>query len=160
MIVTDSPIPERRIEIKNFHPVTMLSLNEIFRESMQGAYAYPDIIVRCETLPQIKGNRQEILNLFRMLTKMITSNRPAGPRLFLYVDCSEEIREAGQEQDFKNYQVRFYTNITAADEWRIANSAALSDCERIVANHKGKFQVNNIYNTGCLFTISLAGKFV
>jgi hypothetical protein len=160
MSLTDLPIPERRIDIKNFHPLSILSLNDIFRESMQGSYAYPDIIVRCETLPQIKGNREEIMKLFRMLTKMITSNRPAGPRLFLYVDCSEEMREAGLEQDFKNYLIKFYTNITAAEEWRISHSAALSDCEKIVANHKGKFQVNNIYNTGCLFAISLAGKFV
>jgi hypothetical protein len=158
MSLTESPIPEKRSELINI-PVPMFSLNEVLRESMRTLYQFPGVIVRCESLPYIKGKHQEMLQLFDLLIGMITSFSPAAPKLFLYVDCDEGAVDTKLEPGFKKFVIKLHTNITTNDAWKERHRKVLADCERIVSEHKGDFQVNNISNTGCLFAISLAGKF-
>jgi hypothetical protein len=157
MSITQSPVPEKKPDLINI-PVPMFSLNEILRESMKNLYA-PDVIIRCESLPYIKGNHTEIARLFNMLISLITDYRPAAPQLFLYVDCDSGTREVGLEQGFKKFMIKLYTNITTDEAWKQVNHEVLSACDKIVTDHNGQLQVNTIKNTGCLFAISLAGKF-
>ena len=143
---------------------SVLSLNQVFKESIKKAQAQADdlqMIVRCQNLPQIKGNYSEIVQLFDMLLAMILNNPPQHSKLYLYVDCEEDNVDMidSHFEGAKQYLVKFYTNITTHDHWKVLNSQSLINCKQILSNHHGNLVVNNISSTGCLFTISLRGKF-
>ncbi len=159
MSITDFPIPEKNSDKIIINPIALLSLNQVLRESMQPLHDNPSMVIRCEALPSINGQYDELLRLFTMMLELITSEPPAGPKLFLYVDCDQGITEPGLDEGYRQYIIKFYTNITTGEAWKEKNKNILSGCESIVSHHKGSFQVNNISHTGCLFAISLAGKF-
>ncbi len=159
MSITDFPIPEKNSEQITINPFALLSLNQVLRESLQPLYANSSIVIRCESLPSVYGQYDELLRLFSMMLNLITSEPPAGPKLFLYVDCDQGVTEPELEAGLRRFIIKFYTNITTGEAWREKNKNILSGCESIVSLHKGTFQVNNISHTGCLFAISLAGKF-
>lgn len=158
MSVTESTQNNSALDAVNYIPLDFLSLNDLFNERFRKAQTRLEqlnLIVRCESLPRITGNREEITLLIDTLLSMILQQPPVGSKLFLYVDC-EEMRngkEAGR------YLIKFHTNLTTNDVWKEVNREELALCERIVARHDGTFSVNNISNTGCLFSLFLPGKF-
>ena len=156
--MTELPVPEKRSDLQKI-PSPMFSLNDVLRESLRALYENPGVVVRCEPLPFISGKKDELVRLFNMLIAMITGFKPAASKLFLYVDCNEGTANLHSGPGFRNFVIKFHTSITTSEAWKEQHKDILFDCEKIVTEHKGKFQVNNISNTGCLFAISLAGKF-
>jgi hypothetical protein len=119
------------------------------------------LIVRCEALPKIQGNFNEMLKLFDHLLSMILSHHQKTSRLFLYVDCEEEsndVIDMSLEEGFKRYTIKFHTNITTQGNWKLLNNQALVSCQQILSNHSGNLAVNEISKTGCLFSVLLPGK--
>lgn len=166
MSVSDTTFQNKNIDAPVFPKasVNLLSLNQVFKESMKKAQTQSgnvEMIVRCENLPQVKGNHTEIVQLFDLLLAMILNNPPQNSKLYLYVDCEEEMTDTINLyfEGAKQYLIKFYTNITTHDHWKVLNSQSLIDCKQILSNHHGNLVVNNISSTGCLFTISLPGKF-
>lgn len=166
MPVIDSTFPERNpntLEKKHF--TGLVSLNEVLKESLKKAQAQIDnvqLIVRCETLPQIKTDVAEMVKLFDDLLGMILNYPPKATRLFLYIDCEEDnsdIIDMTLEEGHKRYLIKFHTNITTHESWKLVNSQALINCRQILSRLNGNLAVNNISNTGCLFSVSLPGKF-
>lgn len=157
MSVNESfPTPE--YEIKKSQQPAILSLNDVFKESMKKAQAALNsfqMIVRCENLPQIRGNYAEMLQLFDNLLKMILNHPPKNSKLFLYVDCEEDNQKKNGE---KHFIIKFNTNIDKQENWKVINSQALVNCKQILAAHNGSLVVNNLSSTGCLFIVSLPGK--
>jgi K+-sensing histidine kinase KdpD len=140
------------------HSVNPLSLNDVFKESLKKAQAQVDnlqLIIRCENLPLIKADEEEMVKLFDDLLGMILNHAPNGSKLFLYVDCEENINEPKEE---KHYLIKFHTNITTHENWKLVNSQALVNCRLILSRHNGTLVVNDVSNTGCLFSFSLPGK--
>lgn len=166
MSVSDSTFPNKNIDAV-FHKASVnnpFSLNQVFKESLKKAQARADdlqMIVRCQNLPQIKGNPAEMVQLFDMLLAMILNNPPQNSKLYLYVDCEEDDIDTidSRFEGAKQYLIKFYTNITTHDHWKVLNSQSLINCKQILSGHHGNLVVNNISSTGCLFTISLPGKF-
>lgn len=159
MAVNESTFPTQDYGKKNIHHTSMLSLNEIFRESMRKAQAEVDnlqVIVRCENLPKIEGNQKEMMQLFDNLLSMILNHPPKNSKLFLYVDCEED--EENSKNAEKRYIIKFNTNIAAHEDWKVINSQALINCRQILSGHNGSLVVNHINSTGCLFILSLPGK--
>lgn len=138
-----------------------VNLNEVWRQSLKKNEALlrnTSVTVRCELLPQVEGDLRQFETLFDQLLSLILGNPPVGSRLFLYVDCHEEIVGEKNGAELKKWTLRFSTNIPANEEWRQANQPMLQECEQIVTRHNGEFTVNRIQNTGCLFVLNLYGK--
>lgn len=138
-----------------------VSLNEVWRQSLKKNEALlrnTSVTVRCELLPQVDGDPRQLQTLFDRLLSLILSNPPVGSRLFLYVDCQEEILGEKDGAELKKWTLRFSTNIPANEEWRQIHQPVLQECEQIVTRHNGEFAVNRIQNTGCLFVMNLYGK--
>lgn len=137
-----------------------VSLNEVWRRSLkknEGLLRNTSVTVRCELLPQVEGDPWQLEMLFDRLLSLILNNPPVGSRLFLYVDCQEEIFEK-DGAELKKWTLRFSTNIPANEEWRQAHQPVLQECEKIVTRHNGELTVNRVQNTGCLFVMNLYGK--
>jgi len=164
MSAFDSAFPNREYNtLSKKHPAGLLSLNDILKESLKKAQAQAEnvqLIVRCELLPLIKAGQEDMTRLFDYLLSTIL-NHAGNSRLFLHVDCdkdSDELMDLTLEKGFQRYTIKFYTNITTHDNWKLINNQALINCGQILSRHNGFFFVNDIRSTGCLFSISLPGK--
>jgi hypothetical protein len=165
MSALDSTFPNRNLPTleKKYLP-GLLSLNEILQESLKKAQAQVDkvkLIVRCESLPTVKADHGEMLKLFDNLLGMILNHPPNATRLFLYIDCGVDISDVINmtlEEGFKYYIIKFHTNITTHENWKLVNSQALINCRQILSKHNGNLAVNDISSTGCLFSVLLPGK--
>jgi hypothetical protein len=166
MTILDSTFSDRNYKTleKNFLP-GLLSLNEILQESLKKAQAQVDkaqLIVRCESLPMIKADHADIVKLFDDLISMILNQPPNTTRLFLYVDCEEDrsdIIDMTLGESTKRYVIKFHTNITTHEHWKLVNRQALVNCRQTLSRHNGNLVVNDVSSTGCLFSVSLPGKF-
>ena len=141
-----------------------LSLNEVLQISLKKAQAQVDkarLIVRCETLPRIKADQDEMVKLFHELLGMILNSGQGNQRLFLYIDCEEDtsdVIDMNLEPGLKHYFIKFHTNIVAHDNWKLVNSQSLISCRQILSRHNGNLAVNDISSSGCLFSVWLPGK--
>jgi aminopeptidase C len=165
MAVFDSTFPSRNYNtLPKKYSNGLLDLNTVLRESLkkvQSEVLHLQLIVRCESLPQIKADHEEIMELFDDLLRMILNHPPQTSRLFLYVDCEEDFRDVIDmtlEEDFKRYIIKFHTNVTTHGNWKLINSQALMNCRQILSRYNGNLAVNEISKTGCLFSLSLQGK--
>lgn len=165
MSILDSTFPNGNYNAlpKKF-PNDLLDLNSVLKESLKKAQAEVDhlkLIVRCEALPKIRGDFNEMLKLFDHLLSMILNHHLQTSRLFLYVDCEEvssDVIDMTLEEDFKRYAIKFHTNITTHGNWKLLNNQALVSCQQIIFNHRGNLAVNEISKTGCVFSVLLPGK--
>jgi len=161
MSVTDSTLSSQGHDIApHVHLVTLLPLNDLFKESMRQAQVRcgtANVVLRCEPLPFVRGNREEMIQLFDALTNSIFSARPTGSKFFLHVDCTQVDEPA--DDGFRQVQIRFHTNITSDAAWRKTNEGALANCTRILTLHGAVFAVREVKDNGCLFSITIPGKF-
>ncbi len=116
------------------------------------------IIVRCDELPTIEGDKQALEKLLNTIVDLIVSYPPVGIKQFLYVQCKEEEQSAYSViNGTKHYTFQFHTNIALDNYWQITHQPELKECELIAEKHNGRFIINNI-ESGCLFTLQLSGK--
>ena len=158
MSTTESAVPNKGKAVEG-NSFQSFSLNEIIKNSMRKLQAHhpgPSLVLRCEELPETVGNRQELTELFEQLILLILSQKPNGSRLFLYIDCAAA--NASNEEEEKGILLRFNTNISTDEHWKLVHSQTLAQCKMIVSNNHGSLQVNQITGTGCLFSVSLPGK--
>ena len=165
MTILDSKFPETNYNtLEKKHLPGLLSLNDLLQESLKKAQAQVDkvkLIVRCESLPHIKADYEEMIKLFDDLLGMILNHPPNTSHLFLYIDCEEDtsdLIDMTLEKDLKRYFIKFHTNIITHDNWKLVNSQALINCRQILSRHNGNLAVNDISSTGCLFSVLLPGK--
>jgi hypothetical protein len=164
MSTTDSHFTGRTYDRRNFYPLTMLSLNELFKESMRKVLigrSELNIITRCENLPSVRGNKEDFLVLFEELIRMIITGTTNSSKLFLFVDC-EEVKENQPDhltKDFNTYTIKFRTNISPNQDWEADQAMTLAKCREFVSAHSGIFLVNSSNHTGCIFSITLPGKY-
>lgn len=166
MSAPDSIFPEKEFSTINPSPQHLISLNDVFRECITKAQATVDslhIIVRCEDLPKVRGNYNEVSKLFNLLLKMIFSHPPPNSKLFLYVVCTAqhtEVQDPLLQNGYKRYLIKLQTNIDTSRGWQMANDHAIAICKNILSEElNGNLVVNSVSSTACLFSISLPGKF-
>ena len=141
----------------------LVSLSKILKEALAKTHSTIDthrIILRCDELPSIEGDKALLEKLFVTIINFIVSHPPAGIKQFLYVQCKEELLGSDTISSVagaKFYTIQFHTNIALADYWQIVHQSELTACELIAEKHGGRFIINNM-ESGCLFTLHLSGK--
>ena len=140
---------------------TTISLNQLFKAALkkiQDASQRAEIIVRCESLPDVEGNSQQLSLFFETLLGLILEPSMNTGKLFIYLHCEEDKRYLPGNNS-KTYHIRFHTNLGCDQSWKERTEKSVMLCRQILTDHGGSFMVNNINNTGCLFSIILPGKF-
>src|SRR5215212_9454795 len=124
--------------LKSPGPHNFISLNGLFNESMRKAQTHLqnlNVIVRCEFLPDIKGDKGEMTILLDTLISLVVSHPSAGSKLFLYVDCeaenSSDVLDLSLEEGCKRYLIKFYSNILSNENWKEYNKDLLVKCQYI-----------------------------
>jgi hypothetical protein len=164
MSVADSAVPGKYQEIKN--PISSgftVSLNDVFRESLrkvESILSKDNLIVRCDSLPQVSASREELRQVFDMVMDVIFASA-SRTRLFLHVGCSEinwEDEQPAALKNMKRYQIRIQTNINTDKGWKDRHRNALDRCEQTLSRIDGTLSVNPVSNSGCSFTLTVPGK--
>ena len=137
-----------------------VDLGDLFRERFNlMLHKGASVIMRCDQLPVVFGNRNELRILCDHLADLILSYPPAGSKLFLYVECDDSTNDSVSfDGDFRNYEINFHSNMAAGDDWQNAHDATLAECSRIVSAHNGSFIHKKHEHSGCIFSIILSGK--
>ena len=165
MSIPDSAFPDGNYNtLERKQLPGLLALNEVLQESLKKAQVQVDkvkLVVRCETLPLIVADHDEMVKLFDELLGMILNHPQDATQLFLYINCEEDttdIIDMTLEEGLRRYCIKFHTNITTHDNWKLVNSQGLVNCKQILSRHNGNLAVNDISSTGCLFSVLLPGK--
>jgi hypothetical protein len=77
------------------------------------------------------------------------------------VDCEEDSSDVVDmylDEAFKRYTIKFHTNVTTHNNWKLVNSQTLINCKQILSKYNANLAVNEVSKTGCLFSVSLQGK--
>lgn len=145
---------------------TVIDLNEVLGEVMkrfQSSLERNKVISRCEILPVVEANKQQITRVFdNLINNIIASSHALGTNLFLSINCNEEsslvrLNDNGKS-DYKNYIISFYTNIQTNEDWEYNHQRMIAECKHLLENNSGSFAMNNKLNSGCSFYITLPGK--
>ncbi|HWJ93028.1 MAG TPA: hypothetical protein VNR87_18070 [Flavisolibacter sp.] len=164
MSVADSAVPRNGHDIRNqISSGFTVPLNDVLQEALRrldGLLTRDNFIVRCEELPQVRGTVEELKQLFSSLIDLIFASASRS-RLFLHVGCSAIQLDAHQSvaSTMKRYQIRIQTNINPGKGWKDQHQVALGKCEEILSRLDGTLSVNPVTNTGCLFILTVPGKF-
>lgn len=122
------------------------------------------LILRSDKLPSVWGMKRQMLQLFEALTAMILNHPPRNSKLFLYVQCKPEeidpeVIDLRLTPGHNIFHLYFFSNITTDNDWQLIYRDQLARCELIAREFKGSFVFHPISNTGCLFSLTLPGKF-
>lgn len=165
MPILNSPFPNGNYKALETRQMPgLLSLNDVLQESLKKAQAQVDkaqLIVRCEPLPHVQIEHAEMTKVFDDLLNMILNQSLPPSKQFLYVDCEEDVTDVidmSLSEGMKRYIIKFHTNITTHDNWKLVNNKVLMNCKQILSRHSGNLVVNDISSSGCLFSVSLPGK--
>lgn len=144
---------------------TAIDLNEVLGEVMkrfQSRLEKNKVISRCEILPVVEANKQQIIRIFDNMINIIVSSPASGTNLFLGINCNEEdssMRLNGNgKSNYKNYIISFYTNIQTNENWENNHQHLIAECKHLLEKNSGSFAMNNKINSGCSFYITLPGK--
>jgi hypothetical protein len=140
----------------------VISLNDVVRQVLkqQVEVRSTQLVMRCQSLPVVEAYPQQLSEAFQLLLYTILPQKWREGKLFLHIDCEEVNKDvdAVLTQGYKRYLVHIHTNITTSPEWITANKASMEKCSDLLENMDASFTLNEVLNTGCLFSISLLGK--
>jgi hypothetical protein len=115
-----------------------------------------EMILRCDELPLLQGNEEEIQTLFSDLLQMILHKKGSVPRLFLHIHCKAEAQEPPTMAGRTLYTVQFNSNIAPCADWMQEHRQQLARITALAQKHNGSFEVADAQ--GCVFSLSLPGK--
>ena len=148
----------------NLQPEEVTDLDEVFRDVLNKYTVEKGIIFRLDKLPSVNGNREHVRFLFDALISMVVNHPPANSKLFLYVKCSPEkvdsdIMDLRLAPGNALYKIDVYSNITTDKNWEMLYLEKLKECALEATKISGNFSFSPIMNTGCLFSLTLPGKY-
>lgn len=161
---TSSLPPEHIMGIKGLtlpHTVQPVSMNEALQGALKKFDTTDDnIIIRCETLPKYEGTIDQMKEVFEQLFTAIFNQPFNGSKLFLYVDCRERNEALRKNREgFTTYEILVHSNVRADEEWRSRVVPIIKNCEKLLAKLKATITMNSLIQKGCMFIISLQGKY-
>ena len=145
-----------------FSQVTLVDTNMILRKAIQklSPEIRNEVVLRCDELVRLQCAEENIDLAFTQLLQLIADAKPSDKKLFLHITCFQETRKEKETiaLGLQRYTIQFHTNVSlhAAGaqevEYRINSIASL------LPPFGGSLQVNQLKNSGCVFSISLPGK--
>jgi hypothetical protein len=145
-----------------FSPLTLVDANTVLCKVIQklSPRFKNDVVLRCDELAQLQGSEQNIENAFSQLLQLIEEEKPLDKKLFLhitsFIDRSNDKSTIGQ--GLQRYIIQFHTNISLHAAWMQEAEYRINGIASLLLPFDGSLQVNQLKNSGCVFSISLPGK--
>lgn len=119
-------------------------------------------IIRCDVLPWVQENEISYSKLFQILIGTIVDHPPAASKLFIYIRCEKQNNEVldMSEHDFELFKISIHTNIDTDEHWLQLYQQKIEAIKNSYGMAGSTFNYNVIKNTGCLYSITVAGKLI
>jgi hypothetical protein len=151
------PTPE---QIKSAAERCLVNTNAVLQKALQRLTAEQrnTIALRCDDLPVVQGTEEDFETVFSSLLQTILQRKENVSKLFLHIHCTAEDFAADAPTELKQYSIQFNTNIAPCAEWLQQHEQQLAHVAAILQKNGGLLLVNQLKNTGCIFSVSLPGK--
>lgn len=136
--------------------------NLVLQKALQqsGHTGRDHLILRCDDLPSVYGQEEDLQRLFSCLLQMILEKQDTLQKLFLHIHCTAEEQVVTTPSRSNYYSIQFSTSVSPSAEWLLASEQYIADATVILKALGGSFVVNQEANGSCLFSVSLPGKFL
>jgi hypothetical protein len=118
------------------------------------------IVLRCDDLPCLHGTAEEVEKIFSGVLQMILQKKVAVSSLLLHISCKVSNRDSELLPGRKLFYIRFCTNITPCTDWIQRIEKEMAQVVSICNKNGGHFEVAQTTSQGCIFSVSLPGKFL
>jgi len=145
-----------------FPQATLVDTNLVLRKAIKklSPEIRKEVVLRCDELVRLQCAEENIEEAFTQLLQLIADAKPSDKKLFLHITCFQETKKEKETiaPGLQRYVIQFHTNVSLPvggmqeAEFRINNIASL------LPPFGGSLQVNQLKNSGCVFSISLPGK--
>jgi hypothetical protein len=113
-----------------------------------------NVIVRCDTLPDVQGNRGDMQAVFTNILNSII-NYPTESRLYIYINYSKDGHQVNGDiiELSKGPAIHFHTNLRADGAWQQHHTFLLKQCHEMLYKFGAALVISD-YPSGSLFSIS------
>ena len=144
-----------------FSPAKLVDSNFLLQKAIQklSPEVRSEVVLRCDELVQLQCSEESSEKVFSQLLQLIAKAKPVDRKLFLHITCFPESKE-GKTIAFglKRYIIQFHTNISLHSEGTQEAEKEINTIASLLVPYGGSLQVNQLKNSGCVFSISLPGK--
>lgn len=117
-------------------------------------------IVRCDVLPWVYKGDTNYSKLFQILIGTIVDHPPTDSKLFIYIRCEKQSIELLDKSDapLDTFKISIYSNINTDEHWLQLYQQKIETFRNEKDIVGATLNYNVINNTGCLYSILVAGK--
>ena len=144
-----------------FSPATLVDTNVILQRAIQKLppELRNEVVLRCDELVHLQCSEEDSENLFTQLLRFIAKGKPLEKKLFLHITCFPDGAEtAAATFGLKRFKLQFHSNSSLHTEGTQEAEKQINSLAAILVPYSGSLQVNQLKNSGCVFSISLPGK--
>jgi hypothetical protein len=96
--------------------------------------------------------------VFSGLLQLILKEKENVAKLFLHIHCTEEEIDSNTPQGLKQFSIQFNTNMTPCADRIQQSDQQFNEVAGILQKNGGSLLLNQLKNSGCIFSVSLPGK--
>jgi hypothetical protein len=115
-----------------------------------------DFIVRCELLPSVFIDSNQLKFVLNELIRMIAHHPLAGKK-FLHISCEKENASAAHSGR-EYYRINIHANLERDDTWRQLHHESILSLQQVLLPYNARLIDYEISTSGSLFALSLPGK--
>ena len=144
-----------------FTPANLVDTNLLLKEAIQklSPEIRGEVVLRCDELVQLQCSYDCCEKTFTFLLQLVAKAKPVDKKLFLHITCFPQSKDNETiGLGLKRYIIQFHTNISLHAEGLPEMEKQISKIASLLVPHGGSLQVNQLKNSGCVFSISLPGK--
>ena len=145
-----------------FSPAKLVDTNSFLRKAIQklSPEMRSEVVLRCDELVQLQCSEESVEKVFFQLFQLITDAKPSGKKLFLHITCLKELTKEKETiaLGLQRYVIQFHTNVSLHSPWIQEAEKRINTIASLLPPYGGSFQVNQLKNSGCVFSIALPGK--
>jgi hypothetical protein len=145
-----------------FSPAKLVDTNSFLRKAIQklSPETRSEVVLRCDELVQLQCSEENIEKVFSQLLQLIVDAKPSDKKLFLHITCFPELKKQKETivLGLQRYIIQFHTNVALHSPWIQEAENRINNIASLLPPFGGSLQVNQLKNSGCVFSISLPGK--
>jgi hypothetical protein len=145
-----------------FSQAKLVDTNLVLRKAIQklSPEVRNEVVLRCDELVQLQCSEENMDKAFTQLLQLIADAKPSDKKLFLHITCFQEGKKEKETiaLGLRRYTIQFHTNVSlhAAEAHEV--EYCINNIASLLPPFGGRLQVNQLKNSGCVFSISLPGK--
>ena len=145
-----------------FSTTNLVDANKVLRNAIQklSPEFRNEVVLRFDELAQLQVSEESMEQAFFKLLQLFVNEKPSDKKLFLHITCFHDSKAVTKTigRGLQRYIIQFHTNISLHAAWMQEAEKNINNIATLLLPFNGSLQVNQLKNSGCVFSISLPGK--